>query len=257
MNVSHASAYVDRTTYAERMQARAALEGAVDARKRAVEEGAGKGLSSPRLEAPERIKQQARAKVQSLIERLKILKKMFGANPKEMARAVTQLAKELKAAVKAYQAAGGKELQMAGDLAHPSAPRTNEAKPDEAQADEAQTKALAEEPAPEEDQRPPAEAAAAERGAAFYDAVETKMRESIGQDGLDFAKLVRTFAEAVKDVLNASRGQAMVKKPDKDTKEAFEDADEAFKDLGKALDDMEREIRREVPTLGLRVDIAA
>jgi len=244
-------------TYAEMTAAREARAEAAEARKRAVEAKAGEALSSPKLKASDTAKQQARAKVQSLIERLRIFKKLFSGDPKQMAKALAQLTKELREAVKAYKAAGGQEMGMTGELARGVTTPAPEAAPDETKATQATGETSGEEPeGPGEDK---AEASAVDpaQGGALYEAVKTRMRETLAEGDLDFIKEVRGVVKAVRDLLESARTKAMGSRPDKATQENFKDADEQMKALNKELEDMERDVRRDAPTVGLRLSIAA
>ena len=61
--------------------------------------------------APDEQKQatrnRARERVEAVREQLKIIKELYSQNPKEMAKALRHLVKELKSALKAYKDAGG------------------------------------------------------------------------------------------------------------------------------------------------------
>jgi hypothetical protein len=225
------------------------LAGAAAARKRGIEEDKGKALSSPRMSAAASAKGQARAKVQQLVDRLKILKKLYSANPREMAKALAQVFKELKAAVKAFKDAGGQELALAGEaVSGAMAPARAEAPADGAAVEEEAADA----------QSPPAERAPQiEDRSSLYSAVVNEVRRAIGEEGLDFAKEIRGLAVKIQELLETARGQARIRKQDKDTDTAFEDADKALKALHEELSVMESDIRRQVPAAGMRLSIAA
>ena len=68
-------------------------------------------------------KDQARARVQRLIEQMKLLKKLYADDPKKMAKALAEAAKELQGAVKDYAAASARKTledeakaEAAGDM---------------------------------------------------------------------------------------------------------------------------------------------
>lgn len=96
---------------------RAMLAAAEDARQSAIAGSVADAMSSARTKPDQMVQDMARSQVQALMQRVQILKKLYAGNPREMAHALAQLFKELKAAVKAYQQATGDELGMAGDLA--------------------------------------------------------------------------------------------------------------------------------------------
>jgi hypothetical protein len=264
MMISSRAASTPAPTYAQAMQARDASRAAKAEEKRAVAENVAEAMSSSRMDAPERAKRDAKAKLIDIAKRIQLLKKLFAGNPKEMARALTQVFKELRAAVKAYKDAGGAELSMAGEaakvaVANDDAPKT-EAAPDadDARAAEGETPAPAE-TAPADGEKPPADEQPTQtpaQGSALYEAVVGKMRKSIGEDGLDFIKMVRQLvsgATGLRDMLEAARTQAKAKKPDKDTDEAFEDADKEMKALADDLSKMDRDIRNAAPEAGMKL----
>lgn len=231
-------------SYTEIKKRQEAAQALAAERKRKVEIGALEARSSPRMEATSRIKAAARDKLISIRERIEILKKLYGANPKEMARALAQVFKELKEAVKAYKDAGGQEMAMAGESAR--VVLASDAAEETAAAEDGQA-----------GEKVQAEDAPAKTGAGLYDEMVRTLREDIGRDGLDFTRQVRGLIDKIKELLEASRGQAMIRKPDKDTDAAFEAADKALKELGEALDDMDKDIMRAVPAAGMMVSLAA
>ena len=206
-----------------------------------------KVLSSSSLAAPVKKKELARARVQQIIERLKVLKKLFAYDPKQMARALAletlaQIFKELKSAVKDYARAGGDELSLAGEAAGaattpPAAAPTSGAAPGTPPAD------------------PVAAAPASDH--ALYDAVVGEVRKSVGEDGLQFLKEMRALTNDIAKLLETAHIQARAKKPEKDLTNAVEDADTALQDLRKEMADAEQDIHNAVPTAGMRLSIAA
>jgi hypothetical protein len=262
MMISNRGPAAPAPTYAQTMQARDAAKAAKAQEKRMVAQNVAQALNSARMDAPERAKRDAKAKLIEIAKRVQLLKKLFAGNPKEMARALTQVFKELRAAVKAYKDAGGAELGLAGDaakgaVANDVAPKADDAPP-EAKAGEAPVEAETAQAEPEE--KPPEPDQAAASGSAVYDAVVGNMRKAIGEDGLDFVKMVRQLvngANGLRDMLEAARTQAKGKKPDKDTDEAFEDADKEMKALADDMATMEREIRNAVPEAGMKLSIDA
>ncbi len=260
MMISNRAPSAPAPTYAQAMQARDAAKAAKAEEKRSVAQNVAEALNSARMEAPERAKRDAKARLIEIAKRLQLLKKLFAGNAKEMAHALTQVFKELRTAVKAYKDAGGAELGLAGEaakgaVANDAAPRTDDAEA-KREDGEAPAEAQTQEPARQEAdvQRTVAE------GSAVYDAVVGKMRKSIGEDGLDFIRTVRQMvdgANGIRAMLEAARTQAKGKKPDKDTDEAFEDADKEMKALADDMAKMERDIRNAVPEAGMKLSMDA
>ncbi|HTN42119.1 MAG TPA: hypothetical protein VLZ84_13260 [Asticcacaulis sp.] len=242
--------------------------------KREVESSAMKAFDSPQMQSAETSKHTARDKVQNIVKRLKILRQLFSGNPKEMARAMAQVFKELKAALKEYKAAMDKEIggsasaidaTMTADMtgANPSvaAPQATDEKPVEAGGEEAAVDAgVAADPPTGADTQAIAEAPVnpPEDRSALYGAIERKVREMAGEDGLDFLKELKGVLKYIEDKLLApARLQVKARTPDKDTDKAFEDADKELKDLRKDMEDMASDIKHDVPTAGMRLDVAA
>ncbi|HVZ28830.1 MAG TPA: hypothetical protein VG839_00445 [Asticcacaulis sp.] len=252
---------------------------AVSARKSEVESAAQKAFDTPVMKAADKDKDYIRQRIEGIKQRLKILQKMYSGNPKQMAHALAQVFKELKAALKDYKAAVDKELGAsrsatdaaltAGVPAEPAAPQADsdkdETKKDAAptDADAAQTaeKAAdpvqAETPAPPEAQTPDApQPQAADTG--LYTSVARKVQEMAGADGLDFVKEIKGLAQWIEDKLLApARIQKAAQKPDKFTDNAFEDVEKTLKDLRHDMEDMERDIKQVAPGVGQNLDVAA
>ena len=266
--ISNRAASAPAPTYAQVLKTREASHAAKSEEKRRVAQNVAEAMSSSRMDAPERAKRDAKAKLVEIGKRLQLLRKLFAGNPKEMARALTQVFKELRAAVKAYKDAGGAELGVAGEAARSAvandvAPETEKGEAADADAAAGEVPAGAEAVEPDVSNSPedadPAPTTPAQ-GSALYDAVVGKMRKSIGEDGLDFIKTVRQLvngANGIRDMLEAARTQAKGKKPDKDTDEAFEDADKEMKALADDLAKMEREIRNAAPEAGMKLSMDA
>lgn len=278
MRIQTAAPGAATADYARELRARAALKQAEEARRSEVSADAAKVRSSPRFEASETRKSQARAKLQQVREWLKIVRKLYAENPKAMARALAQAFKELKAAVQSFKDAGGQEMGSSGDavgavLTSAAKDKAGDVKADKAAtADPGDKEPVAagdgsgdagpgsgeDEAAPRVGPVPEAEAVrAAFEGRSLYDAVVTEVRRQLGEDGLEFLKEVREMVRDIGRLLETARGQAAIRRPDKDTEKAFEETDEARKELNALMDDMEGEIRRDAPTAGMRLSIAA
>jgi hypothetical protein len=258
MNIS--SAVRATATAAPRVESRAALKQAAEARAATVSEAATRARSGPGMAASESRKQQAKAKLQQVREWLKIVRKLYAQNPAGMAKTLAQVFKDLKAAVAAYRDAGGQAMGASGAaVAMPPPPPPTagddkaaggaEGEESEAAATagvDAGTKTGAAEPATK-----PSE------GASLYSAVVEEVRKQLGEDGLDFLKEVRGMVDDIRKLLEAARGQAAIRRRDKDTDEAFEAADKALKDLNETMNDMERQIRHDAPSAGMTFSVAA
>jgi len=278
MRIQTAAPGAATADYARELRARAALKQAEEARRSEVSADAAKVRSSPRFEASETRKAQARAKLQQVREWLKIVRKLYAENPKAMARALAQAFKELKAAVQSFKDAGGQEMGSSGDVVGAVLTSAAKEKAGEVKADKAATAAPGDrepvaagdesgdagpgsgedEAAPGAGPAPEAEAVrAAFEGRSLYDAVVTEVRRQLGEDGLEFLKEVREMVRDIGRLLETAKGQAAIRRPDKDTEKALEETDEARKELDALMDDMEGEIRRDAPTAGMRLSIAA
>jgi hypothetical protein len=278
MRIQTAAPGAATADYARELRARAALKQAEEARRSEVSADAAKVRSSPRFEASETRKAQARAKLQQVREWLKIVRKLYAENPKAMARALAQAFKELKAAVQSFKDAGGQDMSSSGDAVGAVLRSTANDKTEDLKADKAATAdagddgsfAAGDAPgdagpdsgedkaAPRADPAPEAEAVrAAFEGRSLYDAVVSEVRRQLGEDGLAFLKEVREMVRDIGRLLETAKGQAAIRRPDKDTEKAFEETDEARKELDALMDDMEGEIRRDAPTAGMRLSIAA
>jgi hypothetical protein len=258
MNISPAVRVT--ATAAPRVESRAALKQAAEARAATVSEAATRVRSGPGMAASESRKQQAKAKLQQVREWLKIVRKLYAQNPAGMAKTLAQVFKDLKAAVAAYRDAGGQAMGASGAAVAMPPPPPPTAGDDKAagagEGEEAEAAATtgvdagaktgAAEPATK-----PSE------GASLYSAVVQEVRKQLGEDGLDFLKEVRGMVDDIRKLLEAARGQAAIRRRDKDTDEAFEAADKALKDLNETMSDMERQIRHDAPSAGMTFSVAA
>ncbi|MBS0408632.1 MAG: hypothetical protein JSR86_01865 [Proteobacteria bacterium] len=231
----------------------AAAKAASARQKATVDAAVGQARGSARFAPSDTWKQMAKAKVQELIERVRILKKLYSGDPREMARMLAQVFKELKAAVKAYKDATGDELGMSGDVAA-GALNAASAPPAGASGKTADPPADGSKDAGAADAPNDSMAAG---GASAYAQVTQEVREGLGQDALEFAKSVRELARSLSDLLETARGQARAARPSKETDKALEDAGKALSDLRQGLEGLERDVREAVPTLGLRISVAA
>lgn len=184
----------------------------------AVKAAAAKARSSPRFAASDHAKTQAREQVRQIVERLKVLRKLFAGDPEAMARALAQVFKDLKAAVQAYRRAGGEAFGLAAE-ASASLVGTGD--------------------------RP------------MQDAVAREVKTALGEDGRTFVKELRSLANDIAKLLETTRTQARGGRPDRRRDEAIEEADQRLAELRDALHDMEQDIRKAAPEAGMRLSIEA
>ncbi len=251
-----ASGPLPRGMSLERFQA----QQAADAKKAAIGKAAASLLSSSKNDGAEQSKSRVREQIEAIKKRLTILKSLYANNPREMAKALAQVFKELKAAVKAYKAALKSEMGNAGDsvTAMPAEPMAalagdTAAKPDTEKADtsESETESTA-------DHDPKTDTVTQADPTAPYGAVETAAKTMVGEDGLAFTKEIRALVNLIEQKLLApARMQKQAQKPDKATDEAFKDVEEQLKALRKEMEDTDRDLKAEAPMAGTHLDVAA
>lgn len=261
MTIQSAAVSTATADYAREMRARAALKQVTEARKREVSADTARVRSGPRFAAAESRKSHARAKLQQVREWLKIVRKLYAQNPVAMAKALAQVFKDLKSAVAAYKDAGGEEIGAAGDAVGAVLTGASPEKADDPKTGDESARKSGEPtetpPAAEAVTGPAAEATRLPEGLSLYDAVTSEVRKQVGEDGLAFLKEVRGMVDDIKKLLETARGQAAIRRRDKDTDAAFEDADRALRDLSDVMSQMERQIHRDAPTAGMTLSVAA
>lgn len=264
-----------------------------DAHKRELQADVAKAMDSPSFKVKNDTKNRIRQKLQEIAKRLKILKKLFAGNPKEMAKALKGVFKELRAALKEYKAAMKDEMGMSASAAAGVVPPeaatadasmaqadtsdkkeakdgedaakddTDEARTETTEADGAKTDADAtqKDGAPDDGTKTnsgdPTETAKP-TGTVSYGEVVGAMRQSIGEDGMKFVKELVEFVKTIEDkLLTPARNQMKMQKPNKDMDKAFEEVEKELKELKQDMQDMQDDIKKDVPTVGMRLDIAA
>ncbi len=204
---------------------------AKDAHAAAVSAAVARAEQTPKLSAAAGSQDFIKSEIQGLEKRLQVLQKLFAGNPKGMAQALTQIFKELRAALKEYKAATGQDF---------------------AGADAAATQVTA--PAPASSDTATASDPAAKAATASYAEVDQALREAIGNDGLQFLDTLKGLLKTIDDKMLASaRIQYATQKRDKATDQAFKDMDEARKALDQDMSDMNDDISTGAPTLGLKL----
>lgn len=158
-------------------------------------------------------KGRAKAKLQQVMERLKLLKKIYADDPKAMAKALAAAAKELKAAVKDY----GKAAKEAGELYAQDFANLPDAATDP-------------------------EGAAAQRKQ-LED--EAKMEAS---GDMDFLKMTRSLSQALKDELQTAKTKGILTQPGKfERSDEVKEAEDELKDLDKMTEDLDQQVRQDMP----------
>lgn len=158
-------------------------------------------------------KDQARARVQRLIEQMKLLKKLYADDPKKMAKALAEAAKELQGAVKDYAAAAKDSGEMFAD----------------------DFKSL------------PDAAANPDAAASARKTLEDEAKAEAAGD-MDFIKLVRGLGADLKDLLLTARTKATLTMKERfEETDDYKDAEKGLKDLGKSVDDLDQQVRSDMP----------
>ncbi len=222
-----------------------------DSKKQTITSIESQALDTPTLKAADSAKANIKERIDGIQKRLTMLKKLFAGNPKEMAKALAQIFKELKGLVKAYKAAVDKEVGASGSAVEGLMPADTQT-PDAADPADANL----EQPTPQKDPTP--SAPTSDDKTALYTQAVQQVQKLAGEDGLDFSKQLKALVNEIEDkMLAPARIQMRTKKPDKNTDDAFKDAETNLKDLRKAMDDMDRDSKNEVPTAGQTLDVAA
>ncbi|MBW8883092.1 MAG: hypothetical protein JF615_17235 [Asticcacaulis sp.] len=258
-----------------------------DAHKRELQTDVNKAFDNPSFKIKDDAKNRIRQRLEEIGKRLKVLKKLFAGNPKEMAKALKQVFKELRAALKEYKQIMKDEIGMSAGAAASVVPSESDAAPsattadagdgDKAAKDDKTDDAAAEKDEPVADTTAKAAEAGTEaapkeattddtgdksqtqaQGTVSYDEVVGAMRKSLGEDGIRFVKdLMGMVKEIDEKMLTPARIQMKAQKPNKETDKAFEEVDKELKELREDMQKMQDDIKRDVPTVGMRLDIAA
>ncbi len=195
-----------------------------------------------------------KSEIQGLQKRLQILQKLFAGNPKGMAQAVTQIFKELRAALKQYKAATGQDFAGADAAAASVTPPPATATPSGDASTGDNPAATADTSATDTTSQDPLAKAAI----VSYAEVDQALREAIGNDGMQFLATLKGVLKFIDDkMLTPVRIQYATQKHDKDTDKAFKDMDDARKALDQDMSDMNDDISKDAPTLGLKLSTTA
>ncbi len=158
-------------------------------------------------------KGRARERMQQVIEKLKMIRKLYAEDPKGMAKALAAVAKELQGAVKAYAKAAKDAGEMfAQDFA---------AAPDASLPPEGQD-------------------------AARKDLEDQARAEADGD--MDFIKNVRSLSNALRDDLQTAKTKGILTQPGKfERSDEVKDAEDGLKELDQMTEDLDRQVRRDMP----------
>lgn len=240
-----------------------AAKAKADEHKQAVQSLAYKAANSPNNKGLDQSRDFVKQKIEGIRKRLQILKKLFSGNPKEMARALGQIFKELKAALKEYKRITGQEADVSvatlESQASGGAPAATNGQDDGEQAAE-QDKQAGDTSKPQDPAVPaegdPATTAVPDPGP--YKQAEQSVRDLWGQDTLGFVKDIRSLVDEIEQkMLAPARIRYTAQKPDKDTDKVFEDTEKDLKELRKAMEDIERDVKKNMSAPGMTLDTAA
>jgi archaellum component FlaC len=235
-------------------------------------------------EADKTAQAQARKRVEALKERIKMLKQFYGMDPKALARALNQIASELKSALKDYASAGGRSSDLgvnaalaAGGAASAGvegAGVTEGADATQAEAEAAKVEASAQQ-ASQEAQGAAAQAETEARqngsdasddpssspagqeeqtgpGRAFYLA----KREAELKDDQEFAKTVRELTQEIKALFQKAKSDAANKSDSSEKasdKRALEETRDEIEELEDELKDFSNGVNEELGAVQLEL----
>lgn len=233
------------------------LSAALEAMKRAPEENR------------QATRNRARQRVEAVREQLKFIKELYAQNPKEMAKALRHLVKELKAALKAYKEAGG-DMQAVGGAgltalaAAPAPSETRTAPADDelsaetsSEQDERTASAgsdattIAAEAEAEEAARSDDPISAPEPARASLEDLEARLGVLMGDEA--FVHSVDGLKRKIKELFETARIQSAFLARDKARDSAFETLDEALKTLDEDVTDYTRDVQDELITVRLQI----
>ena len=239
-------------------------------------------------EADKAAQAQARKRVEALKERIKMLKQFYGMDPKALARALKQIASELKSALKDYASAGGRTSdlgmspaltaggaapsvtseQSGSDADDDAAQAEAEAAHVEAQAQQASQDAQgaasqadneARQRGSDENEDPSAPTSRDEEQNGPGRAFILAKREAELKGDQEFAKTVRELTNEIKALLQKARSDAANKAESSDKasdKRALEDTKDEIEDLEDELKDFSTGVNQELGAVQLELSFA-
>lgn len=233
-----------------------------DTAKTDIAKTAASSLEDMQKQRRQSLKDQARAQVLALVERIRTLKQFASDNPEVMAKQLATIVKALKSALKAYAEAGGAPRGMGADTSVPAAP-SQPAAPTDARSGSAgasEVGASTGDAAPTEvcDADPKPLATSPDLvPRSVYEEMRDSVSGSEAASDMDFVKLVRGVGKVIRDLLTKAKIQTALKGPDDETKKAFEATAQGLRDVDEALDKMDRDIRNSSPAAGMFVALYA
>lgn len=202
-------------------------------------------MKTARDDARSNVKSRAKDTVQRLKDEYALIKKMWAHNPREMARQLSRIAKDLKSALSDY----AKAAKANGERAVEARETLKTVAAEGAQADAAKP------PVESAEKAPPVDAEAAKAVAAYETTVreraqtELSSAEGEAQGDLEFAREVRGFVKELRKTLQEAKVKAAFLAPDKDRAEAIKAADKSMKEIDEALEDLEKDVKEDFPDL--------
>jgi hypothetical protein len=209
-----------------------------------------RSAAQARQEAREATKTWARERVVQLREQFQLIRRLYAHNPQEMARQLSRIFKELKAALKVYAEATKEEPGAAPSLAAGVA----ELKDAAADGPQQQEK-------PEPTAREAYRALLKEGADAYRKTTEAEHRLTIerrheeAQGTLAFLDEVRGLVKVIRQTYFEARIKAVAAGGDRS--EAFKDADKALRELEDEIADMEIDARAHILPATDRADATA
>ena len=217
--------------------------------------------------APEEHKQaarnRARDRVEAVREQLKIIKELYAQNPKEMAKALRHLVKELQTALKAYKEAGGDMTSIGGAgliaMTASAAPsRSTGAPGSEPDANAAETGA-------ETDDAPvfgesaaspahsPGEGPRPDSSDMSVEELEARLGVLRGDEGV--VRSVDGLRRKIKELCENSKLQSAFLSRDRSRDEAFEALDEDLEALDEDVTAYKRDVQDELIAVRLEIKL--
>jgi hypothetical protein len=192
-----------------------------------------RGMQEAKVTARDEAKARSRQKLEQLGKQFRLIRELYSANPKEMARQLARLARELKDELKAY----AKATESNGAYVSKSPPG------DVASGAPASTEASATSTASPSAPRSPSHADA-----------ERESRAMSAHADLDFTSLVKGFLKLLREELTKAKIGAAASAPDRDDRnDPFKDADTALKEIDQSIDDLEKSAKADLPIPGTLV----
>jgi len=173
-------------------------------------------------------KSKARERIDTIIEKLKMIKKVGAESPEVMAKMLAQLVKELKKAIDAYVAAGGKP--GGGWSTSLTAPSASSGSTDDTPAEKAPD---------------------------VYAEMRDAVKGSEAGGDMEFVKIAKDIARTIRELMDKAKVQTAFTNPDDETIKAFEDTDDTLKEIDKTLDTLDRAIKASSPAAGMFVALYA